>query len=511
MILYLSQKTIPMKKLALLLFAGALSVNFALAQPKTSGKQLKEFDAWVENARKEWGAVGLAVTVIKDNEVIFKKGYGLRQLGTHDAVDTNTLFACASTTKAMTATCMGMLVDEGKVNWDDRVIQYLPGFQLYDPYVTRELRIRDLFLHNSGVGNTDFLWGFMDIGSDNILEKMRWVKPSYSFRSGFIYQNIFYLVAGKVIEKVSGHPWDEFIQERIFGPLGMSNTYPSLQAAPTANRTKPHMRVDGKLMVIEDMSADAIGPAGSVWSSIDDMGKWALCMLDSGKYTGGRLVSPKTWEEMTKAQTLVPSSEFYPTAQLTKPNFTTYGMGWFQHDYKGRKVNFHTGSLPGSIAIHGQLPEEKIAVYVFGNTDHVEVRHAIMYKAFDLFALGGATDWGSGFLALYTKLDKAAEAARKKQDEKRVMGTKPSLPLSGYTGVYQDKLYGTVEVTATGSQLSANINDMHKATLDHWNYDTFKGPLGKKWDGEVTALFQLDSEGKVTTLDLSGFVLQKVK
>lgn len=142
MILYLSQKTIPMKKLALLLFAGALSVNFALAQPKTSGKQLKEFDAWVENARKEWGAVGLAVTVIKDNEVIFKKGYGLRQLGTHDAVDTNTLFACASTTKAMTATCMGMLVDEGKVNWDDRVIQYLPGFQLYDPYVTRELRIR---------------------------------------------------------------------------------------------------------------------------------------------------------------------------------------------------------------------------------------------------------------------------------------------------------------------------------------------------------------------------------
>lgn len=335
-----------MKKIGLLLLSIVLSISFAFAQSKVLSKQLKEFDTYVENARKQWGAVGLAVTVVKGDEVIFKKGYGVRELNTNDAVDINTLFACASTTKAMTAIGMGILVDEGKVNWNDPVIKYLPDFQLYDPYVTRELRIKDLLLHNSGVGNTDFLWSFMDISSEEVLKKLRLVKPSYSFRSSFVYQNIFYLAAGEVIEKVSGRPWEEFIKERVFSPLGMTNTYPTLKAAPNTNRTKPHMKVDGKMMVIEDMSADAIGPAGSVWSSIDDIGKWVKCMLDSSKYAGGRLVKPKTWEEITKVQTLVPLSEFYPTAQLTKPNFTTYGFGWFQEDYKGKKINFHTGSLP---------------------------------------------------------------------------------------------------------------------------------------------------------------------
>lgn len=500
-----------MKKIGLLLLSIVLSISFAFAQSKVLSKQLKEFDTYVENARKQWGAVGLAVTVVKGDEVIFKKGYGVRELNTNDAVDINTLFACASTTKAMTAIGIGILVDEGKVNWNDPVIKYLPDFQLYDPYVTRELRIKDLLLHNSGVGNTDFLWSFMDISSEEVLKKLRLVKPSYSFRSSFVYQNIFYLAAGEVIEKVSGRPWEGFIKERVFSPLGMTNTYPTLKAAPNTNRTKPHMKVDGKMMVIEDMSADAIGPAGSVWSSIDDIGKWVKCMLDSSKYAGGRLVKPKTWEEITKVQTLVPLSEFYPTAQLTKPNFTTYGFGWFQEDYKGKKINFHTGSLPGSIAIHGQIPEEKIAVYVFGNTDHVEVRHALMYKAFDLFALGGTTDWSSDFLALYTQLNNAGEAAQKKQNEKRVLNTNPSLPLSDYAGTYQDELFGKVVVTAVNDQLIVDINNMHKATLSHWNFDTFNGPLEQKWNGNVTALFQLNGAGEIATLNLAGFTLQKVK
>ncbi|MCB0493522.1 MAG: serine hydrolase [Cyclobacteriaceae bacterium] len=500
-----------MKKISLLLLSALLSFNLVFAQSKALTKQLKEFDTYVENSRKQWDAVGLAITVVKDNEVIFKKAYGVQELNTNQAVDNNTLFACASTTKLMTATCMGMLVDEGKINWDDPVIQYLPEFQLYDPYVTRELRIRDLFLHNSGVGNTDFLWAYMNISGEEILERMRLVKPSYSFRSSFIYQNIFYLAAGQVIEKVSGKPWEEFIKERIFSPLGMNNTYPTLAAAPTANKTKPHLKMDGKNMVIEDMSADAIGPAGSVWSSIEDMSKWAKSMLDSSKYAGGRLIQSKTWEEITKVHTLVPPNEFYPTAQLTHPNFTTYGLGWFQHDYKGKKVNFHTGSLPGSIAIHGQIPEERIAVYVFGNTDHVEVRHALMYKAFDLFALGGTTDWSSDFLKLYTRLNETGEAAQKAQDEKRVANTKPSLPLSAYAGTYQDELLGEVIVVVASNQLTVTINDMHKATLSHWNFDTFKGPMEKKWNGDVTALFQLNSAGEVVALDLAGFTLQKVK
>ncbi len=163
------------------------------------------------------------MAVVKDGKVILKKGYGVRELGKPDPVDTQTLFACASTTKAMTAACMGMLVDEGKVKWDDPVVNYLPELQLYDPAATREIKIRDLFIHDTGVGNADYFWIYMDPSSDDILKKLKDVKPSYSIRSSFIYQNIFYLAAGKVIEKVSGKPWDQFIRERIFTPLAFRN------------------------------------------------------------------------------------------------------------------------------------------------------------------------------------------------------------------------------------------------------------------------------------------------
>lgn len=488
-----------------------VSAHTAGAQTKTQAKQIKEFDAYVENARKQWGAVGLAVAVVKDGQVIFEKGYGVKELNTTDAVDTHTLFAIGSTTKAITATCMGILVDRGKVNWDDHVIDYLPEFQLYDPFVTRELTIRDLFLHNSGVGNTDFLWSWMTIDGDEVLRRMRWVEPTYSFRAGFIYQNIFYLAAGKVIEKISGKTWYDFMNDEIFKPLQMTETVPRLQDIKSPNKTKPHMTVNGKMAVIEDLSADNIGSAGSVWSSISDIAKWTQCMLDSGKYKGGRLVEPKTWIEMTKVQTIVPSSEFYPTAQLTKPNWTTYGMGWFQHDYKGRKVNFHTGSLPGSIAIHGQIPEENVAVYVFGNTDHVEVRHAIMYKAFDAFALGGSRDWSAEFLTLYTNLAKGYEAAENKITENRVKNTKPSHDLADYAGEYSDPLYGTAIITVSGDQLSVSVNKVFNAKLSHWHYDTFRGPAEKEWYGQAMMSFEVNNAGKIAALKIGNASLKKIK
>ena len=232
--------------------------------------------------------MGLSVAVIKDGKVIFKKGYGVRELGKPEPVDTETLFACGSTTKAMTATCMGMLVDEGKVKWDDLVSTYLPEYQLYDPYVSRELRIRDLFIHNSGLGNADFVWTLMDIPAEEILKKMRQVKPSYSMRSSFIYQNIFYIAAGEVIKKISGKPWEVFIQERIFTPLGMTRTAPKRRYIQDGNQAKPHYKIENTIQSIENTKDDEIGPAGSVWASIDDMGKWTLCMLDSSRYSGGR-------------------------------------------------------------------------------------------------------------------------------------------------------------------------------------------------------------------------------
>lgn len=491
------------------LLIGLLLFSFVVAHAQTIETKVKEFDTYVEKSRHLFQVPGLALTVVKDGKVIFKKGYGVQQLGTSNAVDTQTLFACASTTKAMTATCMAMLVDEGKVKWDDPVINYLPDFQLYDVHVTRELKIRDLFTHNSGVGNADFFWSMMSIPSDEVLLKMKMVKPSYSLRSGFIYQNIFYLYAGKVIEKVSGQPWEEFIQKRIFQPLGMTRTYPMLKMVDDPNQSQPHYLIENKITVIKRTNADAIGPAGSVWSCIDDMSKWALCMVDSGKYAGGRLVKPSTWKEMFKPQVIVSANEFYPTAQLTKPNWMTYGLGWFQQDYNGKKVNYHTGSLAGETAIHGQLPDSKLAIYVFGNYDHAEVRHALMFKAFDLFGTGGTRDWSSEFHTLYNNFQAGADKAEKAFEAARVVNTKPSLPLDEYTGRYTDPLYGEVIITRENDDLIMVSNQYLKARASHWHYDTFRGWYDKKWNGKLNMNFVLNEKGKVSKGDFDGLSFTK--
>ncbi|MEY4931628.1 MAG: hypothetical protein RI909_2352 [Bacteroidota bacterium] len=481
----------------------------ATSQAQSIDSKVKEFDAYVEKSRNLFQVPGMAVAVVKDGKVVFKKGYGVKQLGTSSAVDTQTLFACASTTKAMTAICMAMLVDEGKVKWNDPVINYLPDFQLYDPYVTRELKIRDLFTHNSGVGNADFFWSIMNVSSDEVLSKMNMVKPSYSLRSGFIYQNIFYLFAGKVIEKVSGQPWEEFIQKRLFQPLGMTRTFPMQKMVNDPNQAKPHYLIENKITVIKSTNADVIGPAGSVWSCADDMGKWALCVLDSSKYAGGRLVKPSTWKELFKPQVIVSEDEFYPTAKLTKPNWMTYSLGWFQQDYQGKKVNYHTGSLAGEIAIHGQLPDSKLAIYVFGNYDHAEVRHALMFKAFDLFGTGGTRDWSSEFHSLYGNFQAGADKAEKAFEDARVANTKPTLPLDEYTGKYTDPLYGEVIITRENDDLIMVSNQYLKARVSHWHYDTFRGWYDKKWNGKLNMSFVLNEKEKVSKVNFDGLSFTK--
>ncbi|MBL7851512.1 MAG: serine hydrolase [Cyclobacteriaceae bacterium] len=502
-----------MKKL--LLFCLLVTSFILQAQKKTStdlDKQIKEYDTYVQAALKQWEVPGAGVALVKDGKVIYLKAFGTRDLNTGAPADSETLFSIGSTTKAITAVCLGILVDEGKLSWNDPVSKYLPEFQLYEPYVTRELTVRDLLLHNSGVGNTDYLWGSMNIPEDEILRRMRMVKPSYSFRGGFIYQNIFYIAAGKVIERVSGQNWHAFIQARIFQPLGMTRTATKLKNIKDANYTKPHYRLQGKIQVIGHTNDDEVSAAGSVWSSITDMSKWTLCMLDSSKYPstssgqtpGDRLLKPQTWAEMFKPHTLVTSSQFYPTQQLTKPNWMTYGLGWFQHDYKGHKVNFHTGSLSGLIALHAQLPDASLGYYFLGNLDHAEVRHALMYKAFDLFSLGGTRDWSTEIKLLYTNLNNQQERQIASLEAQRVKETKPSLALTEYAGKYTDPLYGTVEVSVQGNALRLNLNGVENGTAEHWNYDTFYGPWDKAWYGKFAVQFKLNLFGKVEGLVLDG-------
>ena len=496
-----------MKTLVALLAIGTA----ASAAAQTPDPRVAAFDAYTAQAVKDWGAVGLAVAVIKDGKTVFAKGYGVRELGKPDAADANTLFSIGSTTKAMTAAAIGMLVDEGKVRWDDPVTKYLPGFELRDPYVTREVTVRDLLTHRAGLANGDVLWYRNDNSAAEVLRRARFIPVGYSFRSGFTYQNVMYAAAGAVVAAASGMPWERFVETRIFEPLGMSRTVATLAGTTgKSNVASPHFKVAGVPRVITNAAVDPVAPAGSIWSSVVDMAKWAAFMLDSGRVDGRPLLKPATWAELFKPQTMVPSRDFYPSQQLTKPHWMTYGLGWFQQDYRGHMIQFHTGSIDGMVAIIGLIPDEHVGVYVLANLDHVEARHALMFRAFDTWLGTPDRDWSTELLGLYRNLAAQGDSAEARAERMRVTGTKPSLALEGYTGTYTDSLIGRVEIVLENGALGLRQSSQLHATLDHWNFDTFKARWDNLWQGTSGVTFEIGAGGTVEAVRFEGARLTRL-
>lgn len=476
------------------------------AQKKAGVSTTETFDAYIQAAVKLWKTPGLSIAVVKDGNVVFKKGYGVTKLGSPEPFTTATLSICASTTKAMTAVCMGMLVDEGKVKWTDKVSDVYPALKLYDNYANSELTIKDLFTHNQGLGNADFLW-VEGVPLDSIIYKMRLIKPAYSFRSSFIYQNLMYMVAGEVIHKVSGKPWEEFIKERLFAPLGMVHTYPNYHTSVNEpSHITPHfMYGDTVVKPIQYIEVKGVDAAGAVWSCADDINKWMLCLLDSTKVNGTRLLKPETFAMLFTAQSLVTPEEFYPTASLTKPHWTTYGLGWFQEDYRGKMVNFHTGSLDGAVAICGLINDEHFGVYIFGNLDHTELRHALMYKAMDLFVFNdNKNNWSDTMYTMYKGFRDGARKREKDFEAKRVLNTKPSLELKEYAGSYSNELYGDAVIKLDGDSLVLSLPNNINLKLSHWHYNTFVGKYEYEWFGKDMINFTLNTEGKVAGFNLGG-------
>jgi hypothetical protein len=262
--------------------------------------------------------------------------------------------------------------------------------------------------------------------------------------------------------------------------------------------------IDGTVTRIENASVDGVAPAGSVWSSVSDMAKWSAMLLAGGKAGSLVLLSPATLEELFKPQTMVTAEAFYPTARLTKPKWTTYGLGWFQQDYRGRAADYHTGSIDGMVAIHGLLRDQGVGVIVLANLDHAELRHAIMLDVFDRYIGGARRDWSTDLRALYNTLQTESEAERRKVEASRVAGTTPSLQLAGYAGTYSDPLYGDVVVTLEGNRLLARYGSAFVGALEHWHYDTFRATWDAAWRGTELVTFVLDAKGQASRLEMLG-------
>jgi len=435
-------------------------------------------DRAAERARREFEVPGIAVAVVKDGRVVLSKGYGVRRLGEAAPVTPLTGFGIASNTKAFTAAALAMLVDEGKLAWDDPVIRHLPAFQMYDPYVTREMTVRDLLVHRSGLGlgaGDLMFWPPSDLSREDVIRRLRFIKPATSFRSRYAYDNILYLVAGQIVPAVTGKSWDDFIRERIFVPLVMRHSNTSLkQYRPGDNWATPHARVEGKVRAIEPHGIDNNGPAASINSCVADLARWMLLQLNQGELDGRRLFSARQSYIMWSPQTVIPQ-EPPREADVLRPHFLTYGLGWTVSDYRGHKLVHHTGGLAGYVSRTVLVPDLKLGMVVLTNQEAGGAYQSIVYSVLDDYLRAPATDWAAEFVRRAHRREADAESTVAKAAAKRNAGSRPSLALSAYAGRYRDAWYGDVVVESRDQGLVMRFTHTPELTGDlrHWQYDTF--------------------------------------
>ena len=490
--------------------AAALSLVASASSAAKPPDPVATFDALASRARVDWGVPGLAVALVKDGRVLLAKGYGVRELGGADAVDADTLFAAASTTKAMTAAAIGMLVDEGKLAWDDPVRKYVPELDFDDAALADEITVRDLLTHHTGLPSNDYLWYATSLDWKGILGKLALVERRAPTRGRFEYHNVMYGVAGDVIGRVSGMPWEQFVRTRIFAPLGMERTVPlGREVRAQGNFVTPHSREDGPLTATDTLGAvDPIPAAGSVWTSANEMAKWISYLLapaSARRADGAPLLAAETLDEIFRPQVVIQPGGFYPTIEKTKPHWTTYGLGWFQQDYRGRKVDFHTGSIDGLVAIVGLVRDESFGIAVFGNLDHAELRHALMLSAFDLFLDGAlARDWNAELRAMYDELRAKGEAQRAELEAKRVAEAPPRHALAKYAGRYADPLYGELAVAVDDDALAVRVGPILRGRAEPWHYETFRLAFSPALYGVSWLNFVTGTGGDVVAVEVDG-------
>jgi CubicO group peptidase (beta-lactamase class C family) len=476
---------------SVLLLTAAVSIN---AQPITSA----EVDNLVNKTLKTFDVPGIAVAIVKDNKVILAKGYGVSSILTNQPVGANTLFGIASNSKAFTVTALGILVDEKKISWDTKVADIIPEFRLYSPYVTEDFTIRDMLTHRSGLGlgaGDLMIWpGPTDFTRKDVIHNLRYLKQSSGFRTKYDYDNLMYIVAGEVVQRVSGMSWEDFVETRIMKPLGMTSSAPSFKLLKDRSDViDPHVPVNGKLVVVERHEADMSNSAGGIYSNINDLSKWVIMHLNNGRYgenLSQTLVSENTHNEMWSPQTII---RVYNAGEYNT-HFRSYGLGFVLRDAKGYLEVSHTGSLSGMVTQITMIPELKLGIIVLTNQQCGEAFETITNTILDsYFGIKGVDRLKQYHDSYLSSLAYAAGVTDKiwKEVEAKSNGntTKPDFAI--YTGSYRDNWFGTVVIEAAGDKLRFTSTRSPKISgeLIYYKGNTFIA----KWDDR-----SLDADAFVT-------------
>jgi len=487
-----------------------------IAAPFTAAAQQQppKFDGYVQRVMQTFAVPGLSVAIVKDGKVVLARGYGVRRMGEAAPVDAQTRFGIASNTKLFTATAIALLVEEGKVEWDKPVIDYLPAFAMSDPYVTRELTVRDLLVHRSGLGlgAGDLLWWPPSTyNRKEIARRIRYIPLATSLRSAYAYDNVLYLVAGELIEAVSGQSWEEFVRRRILVPAGMADSdVRHSGAAAGGNVAGTHAEVNDTVRPVAPFASDNTNPAGGIMSGATDMARWMMIQLDSGRVSGGRrLFSPASTKELWREVTPTPIGNPPPAVARTlghlRANMAGYALGLNVRDYRGRILRQHTGGLPGYLSKVAMISELRLGVAVLTNQESGAAFESIVYHVLDHYLGVAAPDYPAAFKALNDQGRQRVRDAERKAAVGRDSSSGPSLSLAKYAGTYRDPWYGDVTIAREGKGLAIRFEHTPALVGDllHWQHDTF---LARWRDRELRAdayaTFSLKADGTVERLKM---------
>lgn len=491
------------------LFAAASLVALsgsALAAPPAG------FERRVEQLRTDIGVPGVSITIVEDGKVTLAHGWGVRDLSTNKPVDADTIFFTGSTGKAFTNAALATLVDEGKIKWDDKVIDHMPDFRMWDPWVTREMTIRDLLVHRSGLGlgQGDLLFlPNSTLSRKETVRRIRYLKPATSFRSGYAYDNILYMAAGQLIEEVSGETWEKYIHKHVFGPLGMKNstdTDAEFQANP--NHARPHSRNDGPVHGMGTQTpldenatiAQNAAPAGGLAISANDMGQWLLTQLGRGKIPGSdkHLFSHEQSEQMWTGAVITPVPQYSAEFAAAQPHYDLYALGWSLSDYRGAQTIGHDGAVLGSQATVALLPEKNVGIFIAANSEDGEIIRGLLFELMDHYLGLPQNQWPEKWRAFkLARLNAAAKAVQTAEAKPAKIG--PSLPLARYAGEYTDPWYGTIKARQSGKGLFIDFphSTGMEGPLTHYQYDTFKMNPKLDWVEPAYVSFVIDADGKI--------------
>jgi len=473
--------------------------------------QQDDYAAFLERGMELWHTPGTAAAVVTAEEVLFQQGFGATSIEDGSPVDEHTAFTIASTTKAMVVMGVLMLVDKGKLSLDDPITRHIPQLHFSESFMEDEITVRDLLAHRTGLPSTD-TWEFLlDMTIEERIERLRFVKRVAGIRMTPVYQNTMYDLIGVLIQNLDGREWSEYLDEELWRPIGMRETWSTRGEIPRRKmHVLPHFFNDDEVVPSPwDLREDDRMASGSVWSTIYDMSLWAQFLLRGGVTADGeRLVSKEQYQQMFEPTQLSTVSDFYPTVELTKPHWRTYALGWYQQDFQGRMIDFHTGSLTGLVAIIGLDREAKRGVLMLANRDHAEFRHAWLWHVMDETSGDDRRDWNQDVFDLYERDNSVAEKEREAMYATRREGTSPSVPLEALAGTYSAPTFGDLVLRVEGEELVADL-PLQEVRFSHWHDNVFLWRF-EVWGFEMFAEFRIGFDNSVTALEWGDDTFERI-